>query len=282
MATLRVGVLVLSVVAVLLTAGGAAAAGEGGQLARSDRAFPVESAGWPWVAIGRVNLAGKGFCTGTLVAPDLVLTAAHCLFERGSKRRFQPHELTFLSGYQRGEALAVSRGKSIHISPGFAVASRPSVERIANDWALLRLAETLSMPPVAVRPLAAAAAGTDAADGDTATPSPARKGRTAETGPRGLPAPMLSAGYGQDRAHMLTVHDGCEIASRLAEDRVLVHNCDVARGGSGSPLLTHDGRGYTLIGIVVGNLSTMEIQAAFGVHAAAFAPALASLDAHGG
>ncbi|MEC7965333.1 MAG: trypsin-like serine protease, partial [Pseudomonadota bacterium] len=31
-----------------------------------------------WAAVGRLDLDGKGFCTGSLVAPDLVLTAAHC------------------------------------------------------------------------------------------------------------------------------------------------------------------------------------------------------------
>lgn len=258
MATLRAGILSLSIAALALAAAGLAAAEPRPPATGGVRAFAIESVGWPWQAIGRVNLAGKGFCTGTLVARDVVLTAAHCLFERGSKRRFQPHELTFLSGYQRGEAQATSRATSVHIAPGFVVGSPHSVERIANDWALLRLAEPLALPPVAVRPLALAAPAAEAA--------------------KARPAAMLSAGYGRERAHMLTVHDGCTIASRLADDRVLVHDCEVTRGGSGSPLLARDARGYTLVGIVVGSLSRAAERTAFGVHAAAFAPALADIN----
>ena len=41
----------------------------------------VHSSALPWSAIGRLTTA-NGFCTATLVAANLVLTSAHCLYDK--------------------------------------------------------------------------------------------------------------------------------------------------------------------------------------------------------
>ena len=38
--------------------------------------------GRDWMAVGRLSYKnGQSFCTATLVAPDLILTASHCVYD---------------------------------------------------------------------------------------------------------------------------------------------------------------------------------------------------------
>ena len=48
----------------------------------------VEESGPPWDAIGQINISGyrrMSRCTGTLIAPDMVITAAHCVIDPWKK-----------------------------------------------------------------------------------------------------------------------------------------------------------------------------------------------------
>ena len=42
------------------------------------RSLDTSDAGRGWEAVGRISIGSDSFCTGALIAPDLVLTAAHC------------------------------------------------------------------------------------------------------------------------------------------------------------------------------------------------------------
>ncbi|MGR3292376.1 MAG: trypsin-like serine peptidase, partial [Paracoccaceae bacterium] len=96
-----------------------------------------------WEAVGRLNFAGKTFCTGALIATDLVLTAAHCLFDQADGRQFRPDEIEFLAGWRNGRANAQSGVSRTIPHPEFEIASNDRSVRGAKDLALLQLSQPI-------------------------------------------------------------------------------------------------------------------------------------------
>lgn len=192
-----------------------------------DHRVPIDSQAWPWSAIGRLNNVTGRRCTATLVAADAVVTAAHCLRDATTGQLVPPSALHFVAGYRRGGYLAHAVGQAIETGEAQGSAGHAPAEALADDWAIVRITPPLAIPPLPVRSLPFATAG------------------AAQNGPGRL----MRAGYGQDRPHMLAVHDGCQVRGTLAAGHVLLTDCDATRGDSGSPLLWRTGGDFALVGV---------------------------------
>lgn len=97
-------------------------------------------------AVGRISYAdtlapGAAICTGVLVAPDLVLTAAHCV--RGAAD--QPSSIRFEAGWGSGHPEIQRRGAKVVL---------PGSEDLDEDVALVVLDRPITVETAAPLPLA--------------------------------------------------------------------------------------------------------------------------------
>jgi protease YdgD len=180
---------------------------------------PVDRRDMPWRALGRVQHGLGGRCTGALIAPNLMLTAAHCLIARRTENLVQPGSLHVLLGYERGSQAAHAQVVSFRTGAGY----RPGAGSPPGaDWAILTLDRDIA-PREFTLPLM----------------------------PR-LPAartPLMLAGYQQDRPEMLLADTQCR-AIGVTSAGMLLHDCAGTRGVSGGPLLAAlPGGGWAVAGV---------------------------------
>ncbi len=163
---------------------------------------------YPWSAIGKLFNSTGGACTAVAIAPDKVLTAAHCLYAFRTHQFLRAEAIHFLLGYARGDYRIHARVSSYSLGPGYDPGNE--ARTAGSDWAVLTLAEPL---PPSLRPIA-----------------------VAETVPAAGTAIELG-GFAQDRAYLMTADPRCRLIGPVAGGKLLSHDCEIQHGDSGAPLL---------------------------------------------
>ena len=166
-----------------------------------------------WEAVGRLDINGRGFCTGALIAPKLVLTAAHCMYDSDTGERIKKGRIEFLAGWRNGRAGAYRDVARVVIHPDYEYDETLSSERVRNDLALLELEQPIRN--TSIKPFKTAA--------------------RPRTGDR-----VGVVSYALDRAEAPSLQEVCAVLAR--QEGVLITSCSVDFGSSGAPIfIVQDG-----------------------------------------
>jgi protease YdgD len=162
-----------------------------------------------WDAVGKLMLGDRGFCTGALIEPQLVLTAAHCLYDKQTGVRLRPEDIQFLAGWRNGRAAAYRTVSRAVTHPDYRYNAGDKLGSVTADLALLELSQPIRLPSL--------------------TPF-----ETGATPVEGDSVGVVS--YAQDRAEAPSIQEFCEVLAGRRETLIL--SCNVDFGSSGAPVFS--------------------------------------------
>lgn len=184
----------------------------------------MDTGAFPWSVIGRVRFEAGGQCTASLVAPNVLATAAHCVSDEG---RIRP------SGrFETGDGLPggtrTARVVDVLLDPLWDEAQFSAGDDFdGTDWALLRIDTPLGDELGYLHPMGLAEASRDPRAGDVA---------------------LRQAGYSWDTGDNLSGNESCRVLEAM-DDNTMSHDCDTTRGDSGSPFLVEDGGRWHVVAV---------------------------------
>lgn len=208
-----------------------------GIVGTDDRVLITDN-GAPWDGIGQVNVGGyrtSGRCTGTLIAPDLVLTAAHCVMNPWRRAPFPTKDIHVLVGVRGGDNKGHATAKCLKFPPGFAYvapekilptmpAQKVTIDAFRTDMVAVVLNERLAVPPVLMAEAVSAEPGLE----------------------------LVHAAYAADRRFMLSAHVGCRLQSVADDGPLWLNDCDTHPASSGGPVFVRQDGRLRLAAIMLG------------------------------
>ena len=214
---------------------------------------PIDASQPPARAIGLLEMSDGGLCSASVVAEDVILTAAHCLFDENHQSVAAEW---FSAGYDQGNFVATARIRDVYVPPEFDHRRFLETNDVDGyDWALLRLDRGVGHE-TGILPI-------------RALDKEELEAMTSQDGPS-----MIQVGYGNEQSDHPVARRGCHL-SMVWKDNTYVHRCGTVPGDSGSPDLILENDSYMIIGIESAELDAKDLEGAdMAVSSAAFVTAL--------
>lgn len=188
--------------------------------------------GSPWDAIGQVNISGYRRitrCTGTLVASDRVITAAHCLIDQKTQQKWPLNTIHFVAAVRNGQNKGHATAKCLKFMKDFDYGTQKEKNKLSfndlnNDAALIILSHSFEVPPVSLAENVLVTVG----------------------------QPFLHVAYPAERRFIPSAHLNCHLVQKDLNSGLWSTDCDSSPASSGGPLFLLTENKHQLAAIMVG------------------------------
>ncbi|KAL0994363.1 hypothetical protein UPYG_G00121180 [Umbra pygmaea] len=190
---------------------------------------------WPWQV--SLQAMGQHLCGGSIIRPEWILTAAHCVESISS-----PNEWTVYAGYLTLTEMNFATGNSVGC-----IISHKNYNKVTgdNDIALMKLNIPLTMS-TSVRPVCLPNVGLNLAPEREAWISGWGSIRTGGSAEENLRQAQITI-YSRNTCNVPSVYDGLVTASMICAGR-LAGGVDSCQGDSGGPMVTKESSIWWLVG----------------------------------